>query len=91
MLPVFIASIPDDNEREFVTELYMRFYSPMFTKAFAMVSDREIAEEIVQETFLRIVKSAPRIMRIVPQKQPYFLMHIKHKQITKLIQVQNKH
>lgn len=76
MLPVFIASIPDDNEREFVTELYMRFYSPMFTKAFAMVSDREIAEEIVQETFLRIVKSAPRIMRIVPQKQPYFLMTV---------------
>ena len=76
MLPIFIASIPDDYEREFVTGLYTRFYSPMFTKAFAMVSDREIAEEIVQETFLRIVKSAPRIMRIVPQKQPYFLMVI---------------
>ena len=72
MLPIFIASIPDDYEREFVTGLYTRFYSPMLAKALAMVSDRGIAEEIVQETFLRIVKSAPRIMRIVPQKQPYF-------------------
>ena len=54
MLPIFIASIPDDYEREFVTELYMRFYSPMLAKALAMVSDRGIAEEIVQETFLRI-------------------------------------
>lgn len=76
MLPIFIASIPDDYEREFVTGLYTRFYSPMLAKALAMVSDRGIAEEIVQETFLRIVKSAPRIMRIVPQKQPYFLMVI---------------
>ena len=31
MLPIFIASIPDDYEREFVTGLYTRFYSPMLT------------------------------------------------------------
>ena len=91
MLPIFIASIPDDYEREFVTGLYTRFYSPMLAKALAMVSDRGIAEEIVQETFLRIVKSAPRIMRIVPQKQPYFLMVILRNTAVDFLRELNRH
>ena len=37
MLPVFILSIEEDGKREFMTELYLRFYSPMLKRAMAIV------------------------------------------------------
>ncbi len=76
MLPVFIASIPDDEQREFVSGIYFSFYSKMLSKAVSMVSDKGCAEEIVQEAFLRIIKNVDRIMQIESSKLPYFVMAV---------------
>lgn len=74
MLPVFIVSIEDDSTREFMTKLYLRFYNPMLKKARAMVGDDSSAEEIVQETFLRLIKKSDYVMNIDRPKIPYYLM-----------------
>lgn len=74
MLPVFIVSIDDDEKRDFMTNLYRRFYHPMLAKAQTMVSGGDFAEEIVQETFLNLVKNAEYVMNIDRPKIPYYLM-----------------
>ena len=74
MLPVFILSIEEDGKREFMTELYLRFYSPMLKRAMAIVCDENCAEEIVQETFLQLIKNADLVMNIDRPKIPYYLM-----------------
>lgn len=74
MLPVFILSIDDDEKRIFMTNLYRRFYRPMLTKAQTMVKGDDSAEEVVQETFLNLVKNAEYVMNIDKSKIPYYLV-----------------
>lgn len=74
MLPVFIVSIDDDDKREFMTRLYLRFHKPMLSRAQAMVKDEGFAEEIVQDTFLNLVKNVNYVMNIDRPKIPYYLM-----------------
>lgn len=57
-----------------MTELYLRFYSPMLKRAMAIVCDENCAEEIVQETFLQLIKNADLVMNIDRPKIPYYLM-----------------
>ena len=74
MLPLFIAAMEDDIRREFMEELYLRYSAPMLKKAFAVVCDKGLAEDVVQSTFLLLIQKADMLMEVDPAKLPYYLM-----------------
>lgn len=76
MLPLFIVEIADNEQRIFMEKLYVRFYSPMISTVCLILSDKDYAEEVVQETFFRLIKHADMVMNIDMSKPPYFLMAV---------------
>lgn len=76
MLPLFIVEIADNEQRIFMKKLYVRFYSPMLSTVCLILSDKDYAEEVVQETFFCLIEHADMVMNIDMSKLPYFLMAV---------------
>lgn len=73
MLCLMIAAIESDPKREFMANLYVGFYGKMKKKAFALVSDEHAAEEITQETFIRLIENADTVMNVEKTKLPAYV------------------
>ena len=73
MLTMMVAAIESDPRREFMTNLYVSFYGKMKKKAFALVSDEHAAEEIIQETFIRLIENIDTVMSVEKTKLPAYV------------------
>ena len=69
-----IAAIENDIEREFITQIYLKFYKKMRAKAFFIVHNDSEADEIVQEAFVKLIEHIREIMKLDPVKVPVYVM-----------------
>lgn len=74
MLSLMIAAIESDPKREFMANLYVNYYGKMKKKAFVLVSDEHAAEEITQETFIKLIENADTVMNIEKTKLPAYIL-----------------
>ena len=75
MLPLCIMNIEDDNDRRFVAELYIRYQSAMYRKAWGILKDDSYAEEALHDAMLKVIRYLDRV-RAVPREEllPYLLI-----------------
>ena len=74
MLPFIIMEIEDDNDRQFVADLYTRYQPALFRKALGILNDDTHAEEAVHEAILKVIRYLDRIREIPPDELlPYLL------------------
>ena len=71
---MLIAGIENDFERVFMENICKRFYGEMRKKAFSMVFNKNDAEEIVQESFVRLIDNIETVMSVDKDKLPAYLM-----------------
>ena len=57
-----IEAFKEGDEFAFVS-LYNRFKSPVFAFSYKMLMDRDQAEDVMQETFLRVYENRDRLMK----------------------------
>ena len=55
MIPIIILTIENEDDREFMSELYCDFSKLIFSKVYSIVKNREAAEDIVQETVIKLI------------------------------------
>lgn len=68
MIPVAIASIENDYEREFMRNLYDKFYRVAEARAYAILHSHEDAEEAVQDSFVKLIDKIPKIIKLSNEK-----------------------
>ena len=74
MISMLIAGIENDFERAFMENVYKRFYTKMSKTAFSIVLSENDAEEIVQESFVRLIDNIETLMSVDNEKLPAYLM-----------------
>ena len=74
MITMMISAIENDFQREFITEIYVKFYSPMLSKARSLSDNPEDAEEIVQDVFADLIKRVDSVMAVERKKLPAYLL-----------------
>lgn len=74
MISMLIAGMENDFERVFMENVYKKFYDEMKCKAFSIVGNEHDAEEIVQESFVRLIRKVDTLMRIDSNKLPAYLI-----------------
>lgn len=62
------------SEKEFIAKIYTEYYRNMYYKAFSMVNDKEEAKEIIQETFVKLIEQAEKLMTFDENCLPYYVM-----------------
>ena len=71
MLPLCIMNIEDDNDRRFVAELYIRYQSAMYRKAWGILKDDSYAEEARSRE-----KPAPAFELAVPMYEGRLMLRV---------------
>ncbi len=71
MIPIIILAIEDDDEREFMTWLYMEYRWLMFSKVKEIVHNDSTAEDLVHDAVIKLIDKANVLMsldkrRLVP-------------------------
>lgn len=75
MLPLFILAIENDDDRQFVADIYTRYRPALYRKAQKVLHDNDRAEEAVHEAMLRVIRYLDRV-REVPSDEllPYLIL-----------------
>lgn len=74
MISMLIAGMENDFERVFMENIYKKFNSEMKYKALSIVGNENDAEEIVQESFIKLIRKVDTLMRIDEMKLPAYLI-----------------
>lgn len=74
MILMLIAGMENDFEREFMENIYRSYYKEMKRKAFSIVENESDAEEIVQESFIKLIRKVDTLMSIEKSKLPAYLI-----------------
>ena len=61
---MLIAGMENDFEREFMENINRSYYKEMKRKAFRIVENESDAEEIVQESFIKLIRKGDTLMSI---------------------------
>lgn len=69
-----IDAIENNLEHEFITQIYLKYYKKMRAKAFFIVHDELEADEIVQESFIKLIEHVKELMMFDPIKVPAYVM-----------------
>ena len=64
MLPLFISAIENDDDRQFVADIYTRYQPALYRKAQKVLHDNDRAEEAVHEAMLRVIRYLDRVREI---------------------------
>ena len=84
MITLLIAQVDDPSDREFLTWLFHEFHRLMFHTAQEYVSDQFEKEEIVQDSFVRIIEHIHTIRNLECYALPFYLVIIVRHTATKL-------
>lgn len=74
MLSLFILAIENDDDRQFVADIYTRYRPALYRKAQKVLHDNDRAEEAVHEAMLRVIRYLDRV-REIPSDEllPYLI------------------
>lgn len=88
MLPLFILAIENDDDRQFVADIYTRYRPALYRKAQKVLHDNDRAEEAVHEAMLRVIRYLDRV-REIPSDEllPYLITIVQ----TTSISIYNKY
>ena len=73
---MFLLLIEDESEREFVNQLYEQYKNLVFTCAYEILQDKQLSEDALQETFIRVMQNLDKIGEIVCPKTRGYLVTI---------------
>lgn len=69
MIPVIIAIIENDDDREFMTELYLQYRSLMYKIIFDIVKNSWDTEDVLQEVLVKLIDKIPTLKNLEPQNR----------------------
>lgn len=76
MLGFCLALIDEPNDKEKFAEIYSTYKEMMFCKALSILHNEAVAEEAVQESFLRIAKNISKISDVKCNRTAAFVIII---------------
>ena len=74
MIPLVILAIEDDYDREFMTNLFMKYKDVMYRRAYGIVKEPELAEDVLQITIVKLIKKIDLLESMDPDKLPAYIV-----------------
>ena len=68
MIPIIILSIENDDDRDFISSLYLELHPLMKSTALHIVKDINIAEDVIQDSLVSIIRKIDTIRSLERRK-----------------------
>lgn len=56
MIPILLLAIENEDDRDFIADLYMKYYPIMKKKAYEVSGDYSIVDDIINDSFIKLIK-----------------------------------
>lgn len=74
MLMIYLSMIDTEEDKNIFMELHDEYSGIMYRKAYSILKDSHLAEDAVQESFIRILKNFDKVIKKkCPQTRNYFV------------------
>lgn len=85
-VPLVILRMEDENDRQFVTELYQKYKLNMYYAARRIVKDPHTAEDMVQESCIAIINNLEKVKAVeVCRRRAYIVSLVKNTSINYVV------
>lgn len=74
MVPLVILAIEDDYDREFMTNLFMKYKDVMYRRAYGIVKEPELAEDVLQITLVKLIEKIDLLEKMDSNKLPAYIV-----------------
>ena len=68
MIPYVILAIEDDDDRDFIRWLYIRYERLMYSEIYKIVQDNWATEDILQDTIVKLIDKI-ELLKQLPEKK----------------------
>ena len=90
MIPIVILTIENDDDRYFMTQLYLKHYRLLFSEVNQMISDAWTTEDIIQDSMIRFIDKIPLLRSLDERRQVNYLITTVRNQAKNYIRAQRK-
>ena len=85
-IPIVILRMEDEDDRQFVTELYQKYKLNMYYAARRIVKDPHTAEDMVQESCIAIINNLEKVKAVeVCRRRAYIVSLVKNTSINYVV------
>lgn len=85
-IPVVILRMEDEGDRQFVTQLYLKYRLNMYYAARRIVKDPHVAEDMVQESCIAIINNLEKIKAVeVYRRRAYIISLVRNTSINYVV------
>ena len=74
MLPILLSALDTSEEKDFFSRFYHKYKTDMYRYALSLLQDQTLAEEAVQEGWMKCVKNAGVFFQIPPEKRKAWMV-----------------
>lgn len=67
MLPICILAIRDDDDRAYMTRLFVKYQRLMYRTIYDILGDKWATEDVLQTTLLRLIDHLDTLRRLEPE------------------------
>ena len=74
MLPILLAALETEEEKTFFTRFYHKYKTDFYRYALSILQNPHLAEEAVQEGWMKCVKNAGDFFAVEPQNRKAWMV-----------------
>lgn len=74
MIPTIILTIENNDDREFMTQLYLDNQYIMYSEIYKLVQDPWVAEDILQDSLVRLIDKIPTLKTLNTRRQVNYVI-----------------
>ncbi|ADY57018.1 RNA polymerase, sigma-24 subunit, ECF subfamily [Syntrophobotulus glycolicus DSM 8271] len=75
MFPLVILAIENDDDREYITELYVQYYSIMKKTAYQILRNYDIVDDLINEAFLKLIEKISTLRALECCKRTSYIVY----------------
>lgn len=76
---IFLAIVEDENDKEYITNLYLKYYPLMKKRAYSITGDFGIVDDLIQDAFLKLIPKIPLLRSLDCYKRTSYIVYtLKH-------------
>lgn len=73
MLPIIILAIEDDDDRSFMTNIYLKYERLMFSEAYKITQHIQDTEDVIQISLVKLIDKIPLLRTLDQKRLTYYL------------------
>ena len=75
MYPIIIMSIENNSDREFIEWIYIEYYPLMKKKAYEIVMDNSVIDDIINEAIIKLIKHIDTLKKLESHRLTSYIVY----------------